>query len=126
MSDQLPAAKAPGEMTRAEQESRIAQLKAEATIPILEAARDVIQQWAKDGTLHQELHNSKLKGVVNDIAKLIAALAPRGPAIIMAPAPAPGDSKDPLFYRKESATNMTDAERQRRREGAIDAEVVKE
>ena len=115
----------PKEMTRSEQEQRIAELKAETVIPLLEAARDTIQQWAKDGTLHQEMHGKKLGSLINDMAKLIAAASPKGPVVAVLPAPAPGDSKDPTYYRANSAMNKTPEQRERERR-IVDAEVVEE
>jgi hypothetical protein len=111
-------------MTQAQQEQKLALLKLETAIPVLEAARDVIAQWAKDGTLHQEMHNKKLSSVVNDVAKLISALQQRGPIIIV-PQPAPADSKDASWFKANSSTNLSDLERKRRRE-TVDAEVVED
>ena len=124
MSDQPLVPKPIGEMTRAQQDAKIASLKAETVIPILEAARDVIKQWDKDGTLHQEMHGKKLGSIINDIAKLLTAVQPKG-LILGVPVAAPGDSKDPSWFRANSATNLTDHEREQRRK-AVDAEVLKE
>ena len=111
-----------GQLTQAQREQQIAALKADTVIPLLEAARDVIQQWAKDGTLHQEMHGRKLSGLINDIAKLLTAAQPRGPLVIV-PQPAAGDAKDPSWFRAHSAVNLTEAERRKRQE-TVDAEIV--
>ena len=122
MSDQPLVPKPVGEMTRAQQETKLASLKAETVIPMLEAARDVIQQWAKDGTLHQEMHSRKLSGLIGDISKLLTAVQPKG-IVLGIPVAAPGDSKDPSWFRANSATNLTEHEREKRR-AAVDAEIV--
>lgn len=111
-----------GALTQAEQEAQLASLRTQATIPILEVLAEEVAMRAKDGTLAQELHGMNASKLIGNLTKILTALQNRGPVIVV-PQKAAGD-REPSYYKANSATNLTEAERKRRREEAIDAEVV--
>jgi hypothetical protein len=113
-----------GEMTSTEQDRHIARLKNEATIPLLETLAEELSHRARSGELAEEFHGEKASKLINSLSKILTALQTRGPVVIVPPA-AVGDGKDPSWFRANSATNLTEAERRKRRE-AVDAEVVED
>ena len=79
---------------------------------------------AADGTLAQELHGMNASKLIGNLTKILTSLQNRGPVIII-PTPAASDDKAPSWFRANSSTNLTEAERKRRRDSAVDAEVIK-
>jgi hypothetical protein len=119
---EVPAERPEGALTHQQQEQRILQLRAQATIPILEVIAEEVAMRAKDGTLAQEMHGMNAGKLIGNLTKILTALQNRGPVIVV-PSPAAGDAKDPSFYRAHSASNLTEKEREARRK-AVDAEIV--
>lgn len=108
----------------AKQEQQIAQAKNRAIIPALEALANEIEEREKSGELAKELKTLKAPSLIHNLSKILTALKQASPVVVVNHQ-AIGDTKDPSFYRANSATNLSDYERKKRRE-AIEAEIVED
>lgn len=104
-------------------ERGISTQKNRAIIPALTELANEIEERASNGKLRKELKGMKASSLIHNLTKIIAAIKASGPVVVI-PQPAAGDSKDPSWFRANSATSMTEHQRMEMRKNAVDAEVV--
>jgi hypothetical protein len=106
-------------------EQELALMQIEGAGPILDVFKKVIGEKAKDGTLYKEASKLKLGALIHNFTKMLTALQKKGPVVQNNILQAPGEAKDPSFYRAQSISNLTERQRDLRRR-AVEADVVPE
>lgn len=105
-------------------ENAIALSRSRAIIPALEALASEIEQRAESGQLAKELKTMKAGSLIHNLSKILAAIK-QNAVMVQVNNKTVAEEKDPSWFRANSASELTERQRERMRKEAIDAEVEK-
>lgn len=109
---------------QSQERKEIAKQKNRAIVPALTKIADEVDRRAKSGKLAKELKGLKVSSLLGNLTRIITAIKENAPQIQINNGG--GDQYDPLWFRSNSAANMSESERKKLRDKVMEAEVVKE